>query len=186
MTKIEFLEGLRAALSGDIPEEVISENLRFYEHYIQTELASGRNEEDIVGELGGPNVIAKTIMETWQSQDTDLEIEPETADYEEAGEETEEESEDRFYSGFFGQDKSTHVERDSDAGSDHFYFNGKEISSNAWYLKWIPILIAVLIVIVAGWILSGLLHLTVSLLRTPIFWILIAVIVFRNISRWRK
>ena len=38
MTKQEFLEKLRVALSGRVASSLIMENLRYYEDYINTEI----------------------------------------------------------------------------------------------------------------------------------------------------
>ena len=64
MNKQEFIEQLRAALSGSVPPNVVIENVNFYEDYINTELRKGRNEAEILQELGSPRLIARTIRET--------------------------------------------------------------------------------------------------------------------------
>lgn len=64
MTKYEFLKGLREALEGSISESQINENISYYERYITDEIIKGRNETDVVEELGNPRLIAKTIAET--------------------------------------------------------------------------------------------------------------------------
>lgn len=182
MTKYEFLEGLRAALAGEIPDEVVAENIRFYEHYIDEEIRKGRAEQAVLEEFGSPRLIAKTIMETWQSEDTDLVTEEQSQDYTGEGtywdgDRTSEES------SFKRQDK---VEKDKNPNASYININGKEIRTDAWYLKVIPILAALLIIVFVIWILTGVLHLTVSILASPFFWVLLAVIVVMNVFRWRK
>lgn len=182
MTRYEFLEGLRAALTGEIPDEVVAENIRFYEHYIDEGIRKGRTEQDVLEEFGSPRLIAKTIMETWQSDDTDLVTEEQSQDY--TGEGTYwEGSGDAEEAPFQRQEK---VERERDPHASYININGKEIRTDAWYLKVIPILIAVLIIVFIIWILSGVLHLTVSILASPVFWVLIAVVIVMNLFRWRK
>lgn len=81
MRKIEFLQELREALEGEVPSHVIQENLNYYDSYISQEAARGRGEEEIIEELGGPRIIARTIIDSseaageaagaqgsWQSQ----------------------------------------------------------------------------------------------------------------------
>lgn len=63
MTKREFLEGLRGALMGEIPDAEVINNIRFYEEYINSKAS---NENDAIEELGDPRLIAKTIIETYQ------------------------------------------------------------------------------------------------------------------------
>lgn len=64
MNKHEFLEGLRDALSGDVPPAVVQEQLQYYSGYIQSEIQKGRTEEAVMEELGDPRLIARTIEDT--------------------------------------------------------------------------------------------------------------------------
>lgn len=64
MTKIEFLEKLRTALANDLTGAVIQENVDYYAGYIRSETEAGRNEEEVIEELGDPWVIAQTIIDT--------------------------------------------------------------------------------------------------------------------------
>lgn len=63
MTKFEFTESLRKALSGRVNYNVVNDNVTYYENYIDTEIRKGRNEQEILEELGDPRLIAKTIIE---------------------------------------------------------------------------------------------------------------------------
>jgi uncharacterized membrane protein len=64
MTKNEFIDGLKTALTGELPDTEITANIRFYEDYIKSK--RNNDEEEIVGQLGDPRLIAKTIIETYQ------------------------------------------------------------------------------------------------------------------------
>lgn len=64
MTKLEFLDKLRDALTGRLSSGQIMENVRFYEDYINTEIRKGRSEEEVLVSLGDPRLIARTIVET--------------------------------------------------------------------------------------------------------------------------
>lgn len=64
MNKQEFLEKLRVSLNGKVPAGVVTENLNFYEDYINTEIRKGKSEEDVLNTLGDPRLIARTIVET--------------------------------------------------------------------------------------------------------------------------
>ncbi len=64
MDKQEFLEKLRLALSGKVAPGVVSENLTYYENYINTELRKGKSEREVLDALGDPRLIARTIVET--------------------------------------------------------------------------------------------------------------------------
>lgn len=64
MNKEEFLQALRKDLSGDVPASVVEENVDYYREYIESEVAKGRFEEEVVDELGAPRLIAKNIEDT--------------------------------------------------------------------------------------------------------------------------
>ena len=63
MSRIEFLQGLKAELEGRVPYSVIQENLRYYDSYISGETASGKSEEEVIEELGSYKLIARTIVD---------------------------------------------------------------------------------------------------------------------------
>ena len=62
MTKQEFLEKLRLALTGNVPGSVVSENLQYYEDYINTRIRLGEPEENVLKELGDARLIARSIV----------------------------------------------------------------------------------------------------------------------------
>ncbi len=68
MTRREFLDGLRTALGNDLSGPVIQENVDYYNGYISDEVRKGRLEEDVIAELGDPWVIARTIIDSRESQ----------------------------------------------------------------------------------------------------------------------
>ena len=59
MNRTEFLTILRNQLAGQMQEG---------KDYIQSQVRKGRTEEDVLGELGDPRLIAKTLIETEDSQ----------------------------------------------------------------------------------------------------------------------
>ena len=64
MSKDEFLRRLQDALSGEVPASVIRDNLNYYADYLSQELGKGRTMEEIVEEIGEPNIVARTIIDT--------------------------------------------------------------------------------------------------------------------------
>ena len=62
MKKSEFLAQLRKALENELDAQSVKENLEYYEDYIQSEVAKGQSEEDVLEHLGDPWAIAKTIL----------------------------------------------------------------------------------------------------------------------------
>lgn len=63
MTKYEFIEKLRAALSVSLNYNAVNDNVRYYEDYIDTQLRQGKSEQEVLDGLGDPRLIAKTIIE---------------------------------------------------------------------------------------------------------------------------
>lgn len=62
MTKQEFLDELRQALSGEVSPESIMDSYRYYATYIEDEVRGGKSEEQVVEELGKPSLIARSII----------------------------------------------------------------------------------------------------------------------------
>ena len=60
----EFIEQLRIALQGKIPQEKLNEHLHYYDNYIMEEARKGRTEEQVIDSLGDPRLIAKTLAMT--------------------------------------------------------------------------------------------------------------------------
>lgn len=63
MDRDEFLRTLREALSGEVAPNIIEENIRYYDAYISDEVRKGRSEREVIEELGGARVIARTIID---------------------------------------------------------------------------------------------------------------------------
>ncbi len=71
MNRVEFIRQLRVALSGSVNFNIIEENVRYYEDYIDMEIKKGKSEEQVLLELGSPRLIAKTIVETNKIKETE-------------------------------------------------------------------------------------------------------------------
>ncbi len=65
MTRDKFLQELRIALQGRIPQAQVNGHLEYYENYIIEESRKGRTQEQVLLYLGNPRLIAKTIIETY-------------------------------------------------------------------------------------------------------------------------
>lgn len=63
MTKIEFLQRLQKELESGMSAAALHEQLDYYSRYIEDEVQSGRDETEVVSELGDPWAIAKTILD---------------------------------------------------------------------------------------------------------------------------
>ena len=64
MTKQDFLDRLRMALSGRVSPSLVEENVVYYEDYINTQIRLGKSEAMVMDSLGDPRLIAKTIITT--------------------------------------------------------------------------------------------------------------------------
>mgnify|MGYP000092079929 FL=1 len=62
MTKRQFMEELRSSLEGMVSQAVIQENMNYYEDYINEQIRNGKNEQDVLNELGSPRLIARSII----------------------------------------------------------------------------------------------------------------------------
>ena len=67
MNKREFLAQLRETLSYDLPGDLVESNMRYYTSYIEEELRKGRTQEEILGELGDPKLIARSVIDAIKS-----------------------------------------------------------------------------------------------------------------------
>lgn len=63
MTKQEFLEQLQRALGSRVSSYVVNENVSYYEEYIATQVRAGKNESDVIAELGDPRLLARSIAD---------------------------------------------------------------------------------------------------------------------------
>ncbi len=64
MTKEQFLHDLTVQLNLNVSDQVIHEQLAYYDNYIASEMQKGRKESEVIEELGSPRLLAKTIIET--------------------------------------------------------------------------------------------------------------------------
>lgn len=152
MNRGEFLEGLRNALSGEVPPSVVQENLRYYDEYIRTEIQKGRSETDVMEELGDARLIARTIIDT-------------TPGAGEGGYEA--------YNGSAGryQEERRQQEQTGTRGPNIHYYN-----LNKWYWKLIGMLLVMGVVVLVLTVVGGLLSLVIPLL--PVIGLLIVIMWF--------
>lgn len=63
MSKEKFLQELEAALTNQLSGEAIQAQLNYYKAYINEQIASGRDEAEVMTSLGDPYLIANTIIQ---------------------------------------------------------------------------------------------------------------------------
>ena len=123
MNRTEFLDTLRSQLSGQMHEGKVAAHVRYYEDYIQSQVRSGRDEQQVLDELGDPRLIAKTLIDTDDS----------AAVYDESG----------YSEESYGADDYADNGTESSAGKARSF----KLDLSTWYGKAIVIAVAVLIVI---------------------------------------
>ncbi len=153
MDRIDFLEALKDALSGEIPEPEIERHLNYYNQYLQ-DTGQGKTEEEKLQELGDPRLIAKTIIDTSQ-----IKLDP-------------------THSRAFENNHNAYEQN----GNDEEYQNQSTVrwfslDSLTWYQKVLFVVMAVLVIVV----LLGLVVLGINLFFSVIFPILIVVLIINLI-----
>lgn len=64
MDRQEFLNTLRAQLSGEVSPGEAEDNIRYYDEYIREAIGNGKMETQVIDEIGSPFLIARTIIDT--------------------------------------------------------------------------------------------------------------------------
>ncbi len=67
MTKKQFLLELRDFLNGRVNEREITRQIHYYEDYINSQVTGGKEESQVINELGDPRLLAKTIIASSQN-----------------------------------------------------------------------------------------------------------------------
>lgn len=84
MNLIEFIEKLQRALAGGLNSRQVTENVRYYQEYIDMEIRKGRSEPEVLAGLGDPRLLAKSIIEAnkraGHSEGTNLNYDEEIVD----------------------------------------------------------------------------------------------------------
>lgn len=144
MDRNEFVSTLRAVLTGEVPAQVVEENVRYYNSYISQEIASGKTEEEVLESLGDPRLIARTIIDTqaqkgtWTQDYGSWEAYDSYGSYASAGDPEEK--------------KGFHAEFRDDGGVDIKY---KRFNFNTWYGKFLLIAAVVLVLALMFLIIGG-------------------------------
>ena len=159
MTKQEFLQGLRSELDGRVPYGVIQENLNYYDSYISGEVSRGMSEDQVIQELGGPRLIARTIV------DAALDTEDRPDGYQDYG------TGDSVYQ---QAERSSYGQREERQEGPKIHY----IDFSKWYVRLAAGLILALIVFLFFFILFGFLW-----IFWPILLVLLLIMMFRGPRR---
>ena len=161
------MQGLKSELEGRVPYSVIQENLRYYDSYIMEEAAKGQTEDAVIESLGGPRIIARTIVDAA----LDTEDRPDGFDSFE--------SEASYRSGPAG---SSQEEREPFRGKKtevHYVDFGK------WYVRLIAGLVVFLVIFLVMTVFFGIMGLAGWILSYiwPVLLVMLAVWMFRGPRR---
>ena len=63
MDRVTIINELKAALASRVNSQVVTENINYYEEYINTEVRKGRNEDEVITGLGDPRLLARNIAD---------------------------------------------------------------------------------------------------------------------------
>mgnify|MGYP000791481384 CR=1 FL=1 len=145
MNKDEFLRRLEEALSGEVPASVIRDNLNYYADYLSQELGKGRTMDEIIEEIGEPNIVARTIIDS-------AEAAGETGDGYGSFEDASPRGDDR---------RSTYSQESYQNGStpNIHYFD-----LNKWYWKLLAVVVVVLFLMLLFTLITGFLSLVIPML----------------------
>lgn len=161
------MQGLKSELEGRVPYSVIQENLRYYDSYIMEEAAKGQTEDEVIESLGGPRIIARTIVDAA----LDTEDRPDGFDSFE--------SESAYRTGAAG---SSQEEREPFRGKKpevHYVDFGK------WYVRLIAGLVVFLVIFLVMTVFFGIMGLAGWILSYiwPVLLVMLAVWMFRGPRR---
>lgn len=160
MTRSEFLQELRQALENDLSGRVVSENVEFYNQYINDEVRKGKTEEEVLQMLGDPWIIARTVIDAQNGTDQETIYEAGGSTY-------------NTYAGYESDSKSKQT-RD---GSPKVHLFGLD----TWWKKLLLVLVIVMIVVAVFAIITG----VISLLAPILVPILIVMIIIRAVGSRR-
>jgi uncharacterized membrane protein len=69
MDKKQFINELVDALAGEVPSQVITENVNYYRNYLDEEVRkTHRSEQEIIEEWGAPRLIARSIIDAYEAE----------------------------------------------------------------------------------------------------------------------
>ena len=159
MRREEFLHGLEASLSGNVPPSVVRENLRYYDDYTRTELEKGRAEAEVMEELGEPRLIARTIMDATPGA--------EEGAYEEY----------HPYGSYARSASGRSGDADEGAGdSGRFRETIRYYDLSKWYWKLLAVVVVIAVFTIVITVVSGLLSLVIPIL--PVIGLIIVIMWF--------
>ncbi|MBO5239017.1 MAG: hypothetical protein J6B50_09610 [Lachnospiraceae bacterium] len=162
MTRIDFIDGLRDGLNGEVPARVVQESVEYYNRYINESIAEGKTEQQVLEELGPVRLIVKSIIDANSNAGRREEAQSQQNTQRQSKEKKEK---PRFHTGV------------NEKGQLDLKFGN--FSFNSWYGKLLLILLAILVVAIIVALAVGLLMVAWYLL--PVIAVIILIVVLVNI-----
>ena len=162
MTKNDFLDKLRLALSGKVSASLVQENMTYYNEYIDAQIRMGRSEQEVMDMLGDPRLIARTIVQTNGTETVDESTYSDRTSYD-----------DSSYGG--EENDSAHSQR---RYYDNYQGHGNELKVRTlpgWLLTIIVVLIVICLISLVFSVISFLLPIVL-----PVLIVLFVVKLFRD------
>lgn len=131
MTKQEFLDELKEALSREVSPESMMDSYRYYAAYIEDAVNAGKNEEQVIEELGSPLLIARSIIAAQTGE--------RTADVE------------------YTEDGRTKKVRNKNTAFQSNKSEKKEfhVNTGVWFARVLSVLLLILLIVIVFSLLSG-------------------------------
>lgn len=147
MTKQDFLNELREALSGNVEPRIMLENVQYYSNYIEEQILFGKRESEVLEELGKPSLIARTIIDANNRERSADEV------YTEDGK-----TKRYRHREYTEQPKQKRAEEEIKKQKEfHFHFD-----PFAWYAKILYVLILILLILIVFFILQGVFYVLIQ------------------------
>jgi len=138
MRKQEFLNILSRRITGQLSPMEVKDHIQYYDDYISGEVNKGKTEEEVIQEIGGPHLVAKTLINakdmTGQTNSRD----------------TYRTSSQDVYENVYGQTKEgTGKRKGFSINHDHDGWDIRygKVKLNTWYFKIILTILAILLLV---------------------------------------
>lgn len=158
MVKKEFLDILRESLAGNVPVSEIEENIRYYKDYIENGAGS---EEEALGQLGDPHLIARTIIDSFKASKGPM------ADF------YTEQARNEYSSGTFNEDGSDVTNEDNNSYTE-FKYKTESLHKFKWYEK-LAVIFVIIGVLSLVFFIGGLAIAVILRIVLPVFLVLIVI-----------
>ncbi len=166
MNRREFINELKVELENDLDRAEVHSQVEFYQAYIDDEVKKGRHEQDVVDELGDPFAIARTVVDTLESEKSRTETGGRTGQREAANQS--------------GNNHGYNQQGNNQGYQDPSRRTVQFGTSSRWGC-WLYLIIFILILFVVGSLLGAIASVLMPIL-IPVILVLLAINLWKNFS----